>query len=81
MEFKTVFISAPVAAAAMEPTAIPDESPAAGIRAIADRLGLRVHNLNIYLVTSNPRVELDLELPDSLSLLEATSIQRNLKKR
>jgi cation diffusion facilitator family transporter len=55
----------------VEPTAIPDESPAAGIRAIADRLGLRVHNLNIYSLAQNLRVELDLELPDSLSLLEA----------
>jgi cation diffusion facilitator family transporter len=57
----------------VEPTAIPDESPAAGIRAIADKLGLRVHNLNIYRVAQNLRVELDLELPDSLSLLEAHS--------
>src|SRR5258708_28547100 len=55
----------------VEATAIPNESPAAGIRAIADRLGLRVHNLNIYSVAHNLRVELDLELPDSLSLLEA----------
>src|SRR5260221_7943301 len=55
----------------VEPTAIPNESPAAGIRAIADRLGLRVHNLNIYSLAQNLRVELDLELPDSLSLLEA----------
>jgi cation diffusion facilitator family transporter len=55
----------------VEPTAIPNESPAAGIRAIADRLGLRVHNLNIYRLAQNLRVELDLELPDSLSLLEA----------
>jgi hypothetical protein len=29
----------------VEPTTIPNEIPAAGIRAIADRLGLRVHNL------------------------------------
>ncbi|HET9373424.1 MAG TPA: cation diffusion facilitator family transporter [Chthoniobacterales bacterium] len=55
----------------VEPTAIPDESPAASIRATADRLGLRVHNLNIYRVAQNLRVELDLELPDSLSLLQA----------
>jgi cation diffusion facilitator family transporter len=55
----------------VEPTAIPNESPAAAIRAIADRLGLRVHNLNIYRVAQNLRVELDLELPDNLSLVEA----------
>ena len=55
----------------VEPTATPNESRAAGVRAIADRLGLRVHNLNIYLVAKETRIELDLELPDSLSLAEA----------
>ncbi|HZC35975.1 MAG TPA: cation transporter dimerization domain-containing protein, partial [Chthoniobacterales bacterium] len=64
----------------VEPTAIPDESPAASIRAIADRLGLRIHNLNIYLVAANLRVELDLELPDSLSLLEAHRCSEELEK-
>jgi divalent metal cation (Fe/Co/Zn/Cd) transporter len=73
----------------VEPTAIPDESPAASIRAIADNLGLRVHNLNIYLVARSLRVELDLELPDNLSLLEAhrhselfeKAIKRELSER
>lgn len=73
----------------VEPTATPDESPADSIRAIADRLGLRVHNLNIYLLASSLRVELDLELPDSLSLLEAhrhsedfeKAVQRELSER
>jgi cation diffusion facilitator family transporter len=64
----------------VEPTAIPDESPAASIRTVADRLGLRVHNLNIYLVASNLRVELDLELPDSLSLVEAHRYSEELEK-
>jgi cation diffusion facilitator family transporter len=64
----------------VEPTATPDERPAAGIRAIADRLGLRVHNLNIYLVASNLRVELDLELADSLSLLEAHQRSEEFEK-
>ena len=41
------------------------------LRAIADRLGLRVHNLNIYLVARETRIELDLELPDRLTLAEA----------
>jgi divalent metal cation (Fe/Co/Zn/Cd) transporter len=41
------------------------------VRAIADRLCLRVHNLNIYLVGRETRVELDLELPNTLSLSEA----------
>jgi divalent metal cation (Fe/Co/Zn/Cd) transporter len=55
----------------VEPAATPDEPRAAGVRAIADRLGLRVHNLNIYLVARETRIELDLELPDRLSLAEA----------
>jgi divalent metal cation (Fe/Co/Zn/Cd) transporter len=55
----------------VEPAATPNEPRAAGVRAIADRLGLRVHNLNIYLVAKETRIELDLELPDSLSLAEA----------
>jgi cation diffusion facilitator family transporter len=55
----------------VEPAATPNEPRAAGVRAIADRLGLRVHNLNIYLVAKETRIELDLELPDSLLLAEA----------
>jgi cation diffusion facilitator family transporter len=55
----------------VEPAATPDEPRAATVRAIADRLGLRVHNLNIYLVARETRIELDLELPDSLTLAEA----------
>jgi cation diffusion facilitator family transporter len=55
----------------VEPAATPDEPRAAGVRAIADRLGLRVHNLNIYLVARETHFELDLELPDSLTLAEA----------
>jgi cation diffusion facilitator family transporter len=55
----------------VEPAATPDEPRAASTRAIADKLGLRVHNLNIYLVGRETRIELDLELPDSLTLAEA----------
>jgi len=55
----------------VEPTATPNEPRAAIVRAIADRLCLRVHNLNIYLVGRETRVELDLELPNTLSLAEA----------
>jgi len=55
----------------VEPTATPNEPRAAIVRAIADRLCLRVHNLNIYLVGRETRVELDLELPNTLSLSEA----------
>jgi cation diffusion facilitator family transporter len=55
----------------VEPIATPHESSAAIVRAIADRLALRVHNLNIYLVARETQVELDLELADTLTLAEA----------
>ena len=55
----------------VEPATTPDEPRAAGVRAIADRLGLRVHNLNIYLAAKETLIELDLELPDNLTLAEA----------
>ena len=55
----------------VEPATTPNEPRAAGVRAIADRLGLRVHNLNIYLAAKETLIELDLELPDSLTLAQA----------
>jgi cation diffusion facilitator family transporter len=55
----------------VEPIATPHEPRAASVRAIADRLCLRVHNLNIYLVARETRIEFDLELPDTLTLEEA----------
>src|SRR5258707_2471755 len=55
----------------VEPKAIPHEGPAASLRAVADRLGLRVHNVNIYLIGDETRIDLDLELADSLSLAQA----------
>jgi cation diffusion facilitator family transporter len=64
----------------VEPAATPDEPRAAGVRAVADRLGLRVHNLNIYLVARETLVELDLELPDDLTLAEAHRHSETLEK-
>ncbi len=64
----------------VEPAATPDEPRAAGVRAVADRLGLRVHNLNIYLVARETRIELDLELPDNLSLADAHRHSETLEK-
>ena len=63
----------------VEPTATPNEPRAAIVRAIADRLCLRVHNLNIYLVGRETHVELDLELPDTLSLADAHRHSENLE--
>jgi cation diffusion facilitator family transporter len=64
----------------VEPAVTPDEPRAAGVRAVADRLGLRVHNLNIYLVARETRIELDLELPDTLSLAEAHRHSETLER-
>ncbi|HKM58715.1 MAG TPA: cation transporter dimerization domain-containing protein, partial [Chthoniobacterales bacterium] len=43
-------------------------------------LGLRVHNLNIYLVARETHIELDLELPDTLTLAEAHRHSETLEK-
>ena len=64
----------------VEPAATPNEPRAAGVRAVADRLGLRVHNLNIYLVARETWIEFDLELPDTLSLAEAHRHSETLEK-
>ena len=63
----------------IEPKAIPHEGPAASLRAIADRLGLRVHNINVYLIGDETRIDLDLELPDSLSLAQAHKHSEDLE--
>src|SRR6516164_6781115 len=55
----------------VEPRATPHEAPAAGLRAVADRLSLRVHNVNVYQLGKETHIDLDLELPDDLSLAEA----------
>src|SRR6266481_8097498 len=39
----------------VEPAATPDEPSAVAVRAVADRLGLKVHNLNIFHVRRQPR--------------------------
>ena len=62
------------------PMVISNESTAASNRATADEPGLRVHNLNIYLVARSLCVELDLELPDRLSLLEAQRHSESFEK-
>jgi cation diffusion facilitator family transporter len=64
----------------VEPAATPDEPRAAAIRAVAHQLGLRVHNLNIYLVAREMHIELDLELPDHLTLAEAHRHSETLEK-
>lgn len=63
----------------IEPKAIPHEGPAASLRAVADRLGLRLHNVNIYLIGDETRIDLDLELPDSLTLAQAHKHSEDLE--
>jgi divalent metal cation (Fe/Co/Zn/Cd) transporter len=55
----------------VEPVAATGEGPAAAVRAAADRLGLRVHNLHVYALSTGMEVELDLELNEVFSLEEA----------
>ncbi len=55
----------------VEPIPTRDEPYAITIRAVADTLNLRIHNLNIYLVTDEIIVDLDLEVANNLTLREA----------
>jgi divalent metal cation (Fe/Co/Zn/Cd) transporter len=55
----------------VEPVAASGEGPAVVVRAVADRLGLRVHNLHVYVLSTGVEVELDLELSEEFSLEEA----------
>lgn len=55
----------------VEPVAAPGESLAVGVRAAADQLGLRVHNVHVYVLSTGMEVELDLELNEGFSLKEA----------
>jgi cation diffusion facilitator family transporter len=55
----------------VEPVAATGEGPAVIVRAAADRLGLHVHNLHVYVLSTGVEVELDLELGEEFSLEEA----------
>jgi cation diffusion facilitator family transporter len=64
----------------VEPMAISHEGPAASLRAVADRLGLRVHNINVYQIGDETRIDLDLELPETLSLAGAHKSSEELER-
>lgn len=64
----------------VEPKPAPHESPAAGLRAVAHRLGLRVHNVNVYQLAREIHIDLDLELADNLSLAEAHKRSEDLEQ-
>lgn len=55
----------------VEPTRIATEPHATAVYSIAQRLGLRVHNLDLYQVADGVRLQMDLELPGRMSLAEA----------
>jgi divalent metal cation (Fe/Co/Zn/Cd) transporter len=47
---------------------------------VADRLSLRVHNVNVYQLGKETHIDLDLELPDDLSLAEAHKRSEDLEE-
>lgn len=63
----------------IEPTRTLTEPYTTTIYSTAQRLGLRVHNLDIYQLTDEVRVEMDLELPESLTLQEAHTHSERLE--
>ena len=64
----------------VEPKAMSHEGPAASLRAVADRLGLRVHNINVYQIGDETHIDLDLELPEALSLAGAHKNSEELER-
>jgi len=64
----------------VEPKPPPHEAPASSLRAVADQLGLRVHNVNIYQLAHEIHIDLDLELADDLSLAEAHKRSEDLEQ-
>lgn len=63
-----------------EPVHTTDEPYSITVRSVAARLDLRIHNLNLYLVADEMRIELDLEVSDGLTLLEAHAKSELLEK-
>ncbi len=63
----------------VEPARVAAEPYATAVYSTAQRLGLRVHNLDIYQLTDGVRVEMDLELPGSLTLEEAHQHSEHLE--
>ncbi|PSL45708.1 cation diffusion facilitator family transporter [Chitinophaga niastensis] len=63
-----------------EPIHTTDEPYSITVRSVAALLDLRIHNLNLYLVSGEIRIELDLEVSDDLSLTEAHAKSEILEK-
>lgn len=63
----------------VEPTRTLTESYITTVYSTAQRLGLRVHHLDIYQLNDEVRVEMDLELPGSMTLAEAHPYSERLE--
>ena len=64
----------------VEPARTATEPYATAVYAAANRLGLHVHNLDIYQLADSVRVDMDLELPTNLTLSEAHTSSEQLER-
>ena len=64
----------------VEPARTPTEPYTTAVYAAAHRLGLHVHNLDVYQLADAVRVEMDLELPTDLTLGEAHTSSERLEQ-
>jgi cation diffusion facilitator family transporter len=64
----------------VEPARTATEPYTTAVYAAANRLGLHVHNLDIYQLTDSVRVDMDLELPTNLTLGEAHTSSEQLER-
>ncbi len=64
----------------VEPTRPPAEPHATAVYSVAHELGLRVHNLDLYQLSDELLVKVDLELPGSLPLQQAHTESERLEK-
>lgn len=64
----------------VEPTRTQTEPYTTAVYSAAQRLGHRVHNLVIYQLKEELRIEMDLELPESLTLTEAHTHSERLEQ-
>lgn len=64
----------------VEPARMPSEPYTTAVYAVAHRLGLHVHNLDVYQLTDAVRVDVDLELPTNLTLGQAHTSSERLEQ-
>jgi divalent metal cation (Fe/Co/Zn/Cd) transporter len=64
----------------VEPARTSAEPYTITVYSVAQRLGLRVHHLDLYQLTDEMRVEMDLELPCDMTLQEAHAYSERLEE-